>query len=41
MGCVICGRSMRTTYVGDGKRAYRGDYCYKCGKIAINKKLKI
>lgn len=40
MGCVLCGRSMRTTYKGDGMRIYRGDYCYKCGKIAQNPKQK-
>lgn len=36
---MLCGRSMRTSYVGDGRRAYRGDYCYKCGKQK-NKKVK-
>jgi hypothetical protein len=40
MGCVNCGRSMRTTYVGDGHRAVRGDYCYKCGK-SKNKKITV
>lgn len=40
MGCVTCGRSMRTTYIGDGNRIYRGDYCYKCGKIAKNARMK-
>lgn len=30
MGCVECGKSLRSTYVGNGKRAVRGDYCYAC-----------
>lgn len=30
--CVQCERTQRTTYIGNGKRAKRGNYCYKCGK---------
>jgi hypothetical protein len=41
MGCVKCGSWMRTTYIGDGKRAFRGDFCFKCGKAGKNKKLKL
>jgi hypothetical protein len=39
--CVICGRQMRSSLLGDKEQGYfatRGVYCYKCGRKDINPK---
>jgi len=41
MGCVKCNRSMRTTYIGNQQRAYRGDYCFKCKPTNNQKNKKV
>lgn len=41
MRCVNCETIMRSSYVGDGKRALRGDYCFRCMMLNKQKNKKV